>query len=254
MRVLVLGGTTEASALAAQLAKRPDIDAILSFAGRTTNPRPSALPRRTGGFGGADGLAAWLTEHRIDIVVDATHPFATMMSGNAAAACARLGLPLLGLRRPPWLPQPGDRWIEVANMADAVPALGQAPRRVFLTVGRLELAPFATAPQHFYLARSIEPIGDALPAPRVRTIQARGPFDEAGERALLERENIDTIVTKNSGGSATYAKIAAARALGLPVVVIARPQKPEVAAVASDTAAALDWIEAQHRVTMPRGV
>ena len=253
MRVLVLGGTTEASALAAQLAGRRDIDAILSLAGRTSNPRPSQLPSRTGGFGGVEGLAEWLTEHRTDAVVDATHPFAAMMSRNAAAACLRLGLPLLGLRRPPWQPQPGDRWAEVANMADAVPALGQTSRRVFLTVGRLELAPFATAPQHFYLARSIEPIGDALPAPRVRTIQARGPFDEAGERALLERENIDTIVTKNSGGSATYAKIAAARALGLQVVIIAQPEMPMVAHVAS-AAEAMDWIDAQHRLAMPRGV
>ena len=253
MRILILGGTTEASALAASLAERPDIDAILSLAGRTANPRPSPLPTRTGGFGGTEGLARWLTEHQIDAVIDATHPFAAIMSRNTAAACLRLSLPMLALRRPPWQPQPGDRWIEVANMADAVPALGIEPRRVFLTVGRLELAPFATAPQHVYLVRSIEPIGDALLAPRVRTVQARGPFDEPAERALLERSNIDVIVTKNSGGSATYAKIAAARALTLPVVVVARPEKPAVADVAS-VAEAMDWIEAQHRVAMPRGV
>ena len=149
MRVLILGGTTEASALGAKLAERADIDAILSLAGRTANPRPSPLPTKTGGFGGAEGLARWLTEHRTDAVVDATHPFAAMMSRNAAAACFRLGLPLLGLRRPPWRAQPGDRWIEVVTMADAVPALGPTPRRAFLTIGRLELAPFATAPQHF---------------------------------------------------------------------------------------------------------
>jgi precorrin-6A/cobalt-precorrin-6A reductase len=253
MRILVLGGTTEASALAASLAERADIDAILSLAGRTTNPRPSPLPTKTGGFGGAEGLARWLTEHKTDAVVDATHPFAAMMSRNAAAACSRLGLPLLGLRRPPWHAQPSDRWIEVATMADAVPALGQTPRRVFLTIGRLELAPFATAPQHFYLVRSIEPVSDALPVPRLSTLLARGPFDEAGERALLESEHIDIIVTKNSGGSATYAKIAMARALGLPVVVVARPEKPAVTE-AENVAAALDWVDAQQRVPLLRGV
>jgi precorrin-6A/cobalt-precorrin-6A reductase len=253
MRVLVLGGTAEASALAAKLAERSGIDATLSLAGRTTNPRPSPLPMRTGGFGGAEGLARWLSEHQTDAVVDATHPFAAMMSRNAAQACTRLGVPLLALRRPPWRAQPGDRWIEVATMADAVPALGAAPRRVFLTIGRLELAPFAAAPQHFYLVRSIEPIGEALAVPHLRTLRARGPFDEAGERALLESEHIEVIVTKNSGGSATYAKIAAARALGLPVVVGARPEKPAVDHVAS-VAAALDWIEVQLRLPMLRGV
>ena len=138
-------------------------------------------------------------------------------------------------------------------MADAVPALGSSPRRVFLTIGRLELAPFATAPQHFYLVRSIEPVGDALPVPRVSTLLARGPFDEAGERTLLESERIDIIVTKNSGGSATYAKIAVARALSLPVVVVARPEKPAVTE-AESVAAALDWIDAQQRVPLLRGV
>jgi precorrin-6A/cobalt-precorrin-6A reductase len=253
MRILVLGGPTTTPGLAAKLVERTDIHAILSLAGRTANPRPSLLPTKTGGFGGAEGLARWLTEHQTDAVVDATHPFAATMSRNAAAACRRLGVPLLGLRRPPWRAQPGDRWIEVATMADAVSALGPAPRRVFLTIGRLELAPFATAPQHFYLVRSIEPVGDALPAPRVRTLLARGPFDEAGERALLETEHIDIIITKNSGGSATYAKIAVARALGLPVVVVARPEKPAVTE-AESVAAALDWIDAQQRARMMRGV
>ena len=253
MRILVLGGTAEASALAAKLAERSDIDAILSLAGRTSNPRPSPLPTQIGGFGGAVGLARWLTEHHTAAVVDATHPFAAAMSRNAVEACKRLGLPLLGLRRPPWRAQPGDRWIEVATMADAVPALGTAARRVFLTIGRLELAPFAAAPQHFYLVRSIEPVGDALPVPHVQSLQVRGPFDEAGERALLESEHIDIVVTKNSGGSATYAKIAAARALGLPVVVVARPEKPAAEDVAS-VAAALEWIEVQLRVPMLRGV
>ena len=253
MRILVLGGTAEASALAAALAQRLDVEAVLSLAGRTSNPRPSPLPTRIGGFGGIQGLARWLAQHRIEAVIDATHPFAAVMSGNAAAACGRLGLPLLGLRRPPWQAQPGDRWIEVATMPDAVPALGPVPRRVFLTVGRLELGPFAAAPQHAYLVRSIEPIGEALPAPHVQQLRARGPFDEAAEHALLVREHIEILVTKNSGGAATYAKIAAARALGLPVVVVARPQKPAVSEV-TDMAAALEWIAGQQRVPMRRGV
>ena len=253
MRILILGGTAEASALAAALAQHPDIDAVLSLAGRTSNPRPSPLPSRIGGFGGIEGLARWLTLHGTEAVVDATHPFAAMMSRNAAAACKRLGLPLLGLRRPPWQARAGDRWIEVATMADAAPALGPAPRRVFLTVGRLELGPFAAAPQHAYLVRSIEPIGDALPAPHVQQLRARGPFEEAAEQALLEREHIEILVTKNSGGAATYAKIAAARALGLPVVVVARPQKPAVAEVAT-VSAALDWIAGQQRSRTLRGV
>ena len=253
MRVLVLGGTTEASTLARELAARADTDAVLSLAGRTTNPRPSPLPVRSGGFGGVEGLVRWLAEHRTDAVVDATHPFAAVMSRHAAAACLRLGVPLLGLHRPPWQAQPGDRWIEIATMADAVRVLGPEPRRVFLTIGRLELGPFAAAPQHFYLARSIEPIGDALPAPHVTALQAAGPFDEPAERALMQRERIDIIVTKNSGGTATYPKIAAARALGLPVVVVARPEKPAVVNVTC-VAAALDWIEAQRGAPTLRGV
>jgi precorrin-6A/cobalt-precorrin-6A reductase len=253
MRVLVLGGTTEASALAAKLVERAQIDAILSLAGRTANPRPSPLPTRIGGFGGTEGLARWLTEHQTDAVIDATHPFAAVMSRNAAAACFHLGLPLLGLRRPPWRAQPGDHWIEVATVADAAPALGAAPRHVFLTIGRLELAPFATAPQHFYLVRSIEPIGDALPAPHIRELRARGPFNEPDELALLRSEYIDIVVTKNSGGSATYAKIAAARAIGIPMVVVTRPEKRAVAEVES-VAAALDWIDAQQHALRLRGV
>ncbi len=253
MRILVLGGTAEASALARKLAGRADIDATLSLAGRTTNPRPSPLSVRIGGFGGTEGLVRWLAEHDTDAVVDATHPFAAVMSCHAAAACLRLGVPLLALHRAPWQARPGDRWIEVATIADAVPALGPEPRRVFLTIGRLELGPFAAAPQHFYLVRSIEPIGDGLPVPQVTALQAAGPFDEPAERALMQREHINIIVTKNSGGAATYAKIAAARALALPVIVVARPEKPAVANVTCITAA-LDWIDAQRGVPTLRGV
>jgi precorrin-6A/cobalt-precorrin-6A reductase len=246
MRILILGGTTEASALAARLAGRSDFSPLLSLAGRTSDPRPLPIPTRIGGFGGVEGLARFLREDRIEAVVDATHPFAAVMSHNAAGACAQTGVPLLALRRPPWTHQEGDRWIEVESMMGAVQALGEVPRRVFLTVGRLELRPFAAAPQHTYLVRTIEPIGDALPVPGIIAIHDRAPFDEVAERALMERERVQVVVTKNSGGTATYPKIAAARALGLPVIIVTRPDKPgNVEEVATDEAA-FEWLERRH--------
>ena len=248
MHVLVLGGTTEASALASRLAGRRDLSATLSLAGRTSFPKPAPVPTRIGGFGGAEGLGRWLAKHRIGAVVDATHPFAAVISRNAAAACAQRGVPLLALRRPPWQAQAGDRWIEVPTMPEAVAALGPAPRRVFLTVGRLELSAFAAAPQHAYVVRTIEPIGDALPAPDVVTIQDRGPFGEADEQRLMQEHGIEVVVTKNAGGLATYGKIAAARALGLPVVTVARPPKPDALTVES-VEAVLAWIDAHDRAS-----
>jgi len=245
MRLLILGGTTEAAELAARLAGRGDLAVTLSLAGRTLAPKPAPVPTRVGGFGGVEGLSAWIVGQEIGAVIDATHPFAAVISANAAAACARLGVPLMALRRAAWRPQPGDRWTEVPTMEAAAAALGEAPRRVFLTVGRLELAPFAAAPWHRYLVRTIEPIGDALPVPDVTAIRDRGPFDAAAERALMEAHGVEVLVTKHSGGAATYGKLAAARALGLPVVMVARPAKPPVA-TADSVEDALAWIEA-HR-------
>ncbi len=246
MRILILGGTTEASALAALLAGRSDFCPLLSMAGRTSDPRPLPIPTRIGGFGGVAGLASFLAQERIEAVVDATHPFAAVMSRNAAEACGQTGVRLLALRRPPWKQQEGDRWIEVGSMEDSVRALGDIPRRVFLTVGRLELPPFVAAPQHTYLVRTIEPIGDALPVPDIIAIQDRAPFDEAAERALMERERVEVVVTKNSGGAATYPKIAAARALGLPVIVVARPEKPRGVEEVATAEAAFDWLQRRH--------
>jgi precorrin-6A/cobalt-precorrin-6A reductase len=246
MRILILGGTTEASALAARLSGRSEYSPLLSMAGRTSDPRPVPIPTRIGGFGGVEGLARFLREERIETVIDATHPFAAVMSRNAAEACAQTKVPLLALRRPPWTPQEGDRWIEVPSMGAAVQALGNAPRRVFLTVGRLELPPFAAAPQHTYLVRTIEPIGDALPVSNVIAIRDRAPFDETTERTLMERERVDIVVTKNSGGEATYPKIVAARALGLPVIVVARPEKPRGIDEVATADAAVDWLERRH--------
>lgn len=214
----------------------------LSLAGRTSDPKPAPVPTRIGGFGGIEGLAAWIAAHDIDAVIDATHPFAAIISHTVAAVCGTLGRPMLALRRPPWRAQAGDRWAEVATMDGAVAALGKQPRRVFLTVGRLELAAFAAAPWHRYLVRTIEPIGDALLVPEVTALQDRGPFDEAKERALMQAQGIEVLVTKNSGGSATAGKLIAARALGLPVVMVSRPQKPEVESVTT-VDEALAWIE-----------
>src|SRR5208283_1843486 len=157
MRLLILGGTSEASALARRIADRPDLDAVLSFAGRTQSPVPPPIPFRVGGFGGITGLKAYLVEHKTNAVIDATHPFAARMSRNAAAACRDLRLPLAVLTRPAWRSQPGDRWTSVAEMAAAVQALGDRPRTAFLTVGGLQLAAFAQAPHHRYIVRTIEP-------------------------------------------------------------------------------------------------
>ena len=246
MRILILGGTTEASALASLVADKPEFSPTLSMAGRTSDPRPLPIPTRIGGFGGAEGLARYLVEEGIEAVVDATHPFAAVMSRHAAEACARAGVPLLALRRPAWERQAGDRWVEVSSMAEAVTALGRSPRRVFLTVGRLELLPFAAAPQHSYSVRTIEPIGDALPAPDVVAIQDRPPFDEEAEHALMRREAVEVLVTKNSGAAATYPKIAAARALGLPVVVVARPSKPAGIEEVATAEEAFSWLIRRH--------
>ncbi|MGU3536910.1 cobalt-precorrin-6A reductase [Methylobacterium sp. A54F] len=231
-RVLILGGTGEASALVRGLAAQGRHDVTLSLAGRTTAPKAEPVRTRIGGFGGAEGLAAYLAEHRIDRLVDATHPFAARISANAAAAAAKARVPLLAIRRPAWRREPGDLWTEVDDMAQAAAALGAPPRRVFLTIGRQEVGAFAVAPQHDYLVRSIEPVGDALPVPRLTHILARGPYDAASEAAFLRARAVAVLVSKNAGGAATAGKIAAARALRLPVVMVRRPAKPDVPAVA----------------------
>lgn len=256
MDVLILGGTTEASAIAAGLVNDPLIRATLSLAGRTRAPVLPAIAARRGGFGGIDGLARYLREHRIGALVDATHPFALQISRHALAAAGQAGVPHLAVVRPAWQKQPGDDWTEIPDMDAAVSALGAAPRRVFLTVGQQELAPFAAAPWHDYLIRSVEaPDPLALP-PRARCIAARGPFEVASERRLLAEEGIEVLVTKNSGGSATVAKLEAARALGLPVVMVARMVACPAAAggrTVADAAGALAWLR-HEAVSARRGV
>lgn len=221
--MLILGGSTEASALAAALAGRADVAATLSLAGRVREPVPQPLPTRVGGFGGIEGLAAYLRDKGIRVLVDATHPFAATMSANAREAAQMAGVPLLDVGRSGWLPEEGDLWTEVASMAEAACALGAAASRVFLTVGRLQLAAFAAAPQHHYLVRSIDPVGADHGLADALFVTARGPFSVADECRLMRDHEIEVLVTKNSGGPASFAKIAATRRLGLPVVLVRPP-------------------------------
>ncbi len=232
MRVLILGGTTEASGLAHLLAADPRFETALSLAGRTSKPRTQPVRTRIGGFGGPDGLAAWLEQEAIAAVIDATHPYADQISSNAVTACERLAIPLATIMRPAWQPEPGDTWLTVASAEAAADALGPEPRRVLLSLGRLELGAFSTSPHHHYIV---------LPRD-TRLIFDRGPFDEQAETALLMDEKIDVLVSKNSGGAATYAKITATRRLGIPVVMIARPYKPHGHAFDNAEGAA-KWLE-----------
>jgi precorrin-6A/cobalt-precorrin-6A reductase len=242
MRILILGGTTEASALARRIAGRHDIQPMLSFAGRTRQPVPPPVAFRVGGFGGIEGLKSYLREHQTNLVVDATHPFAVQMSRHAVAACRALGIPIAGFSRPAWDRQDGDRWTRVTDIAAAARALGNRPRRVFLTIGGVQLAEFVRAPWHWYLVRTIDPpVGMRFD----RLILARGPFGVEDEIALMRDERIGTLVTKNSGGSATRAKIDAARMLGIEVVIVGRPA-PEAYAAFHRVDDVLSWIE-DHR-------
>ena len=245
MRLLVLGGTTEASRLAKALATRSDLDATLSLAGRTEAPAAQPIATRIGGFGGVEGLAAYLRDHAIDVLVDATHPFAAQISKHAAEAARLTGTPIVAFVRPAWTREPGDRWIEVDSLDAAARALGEAPRRVLLTTGRLGLASFEVAPQHAYLIRTIDHPGDLAGLPDHTLLLDRGPFDLTAERDLMIRERIDVVVTKNSGGAATRPKMVAARELGLPVVVVQPPTRPDVPQVA-DVDAVFAFLEA-HR-------
>ncbi|HEX4355257.1 MAG TPA: cobalt-precorrin-6A reductase, partial [Polyangiales bacterium] len=223
-KLLILAGTYEGRVLGERLASDPRFDVLLSYAGATATLRAPNVPHRVGGFGGIDGLANYLRIEAMDAVVDATHAFAAQMSSNAVAACARTGTPLIRLERAAWRAQANDRWIDVSDMRTAAAALGPKRRRVFLSIGKTEVSAFALAPQHDYLIRAIDHFEPGLPCARV--IAARGPFEYSEEIALLERERIELIVSKNAGTSATYAKIEAARALGLPVVMVARPALP----------------------------
>lgn len=221
--ILILGGTGEARRLAEKLVASGDTKVTLSLAGRTAAPLAQAGEVRIGGFGGADGLADWLRAQAVDILVDATHPFAARISANAVTASGIAGVPLVALRRPAWQRQPRDRWIDTGSVPEAARLLGQEPRTVFLAIGRQELAPFKAFLLHRYVVRSVDPVEDGDALRGATYILDRGPFTEAAERQLLLAHGVQIVVAKNSGGDATYGKIAAARELGVPVVMVGRP-------------------------------
>lgn len=239
--LLILGGTTEASALAAAVAEK-GVRATLSYAGRTAQPRAQPVPVRVGGFGGAAGLAAWLRAQQITHLVDATHPFAAQMSANAVAGAEQAGVPLVALTRPAWRARAGDRWTPVADLDAAVLALDGPPRRVMLALGRMHIDRFAARPQHDYLLRFVDPPDRPPALPHHRLVIDRGPFTAAGDRRMLEAHRTELIVCKNAGGDGAAAKLAAARALGVPVLMIDRPALPPRRTCES-VAAVLDWLD-----------
>jgi precorrin-6A/cobalt-precorrin-6A reductase len=239
-RILILGGTAEAVELAKACAARPGLEVISSLAGRTRAPGLPPGEVRIGGFGGADGLARFLTVRGIDRVIDATHPFAVRIGAHAEQACLEVGVPRLRLLRSPWTREPGDHWIEVADLAEAARRLPELGCRVFLTVGHQDLGAFAGL-DLWFLVRTIEPPG-VLPLRHAEWLAGRGPFTVEDELRLLRAHGIDVLVTKASGGGATYAKLAAARQLGLPVVMVRRPPPPS-GTVVDSIEAALAWLE-----------
>ncbi|SFF81043.1 cobalt-precorrin-6A reductase [Streptomyces mirabilis] len=240
--VLVLGGTTEARRLAAELAARPGVRVTTSLAGRVSRPGALDGDVRVGGFGGADGLARWLREHRVDAVVDATHPFAAAITANAARAAAATGIPAVVLRRPGWTPGPDDRWHWAGSLPEAAALLPSLGRRVFLTTGRLGLAAFAHLSELHFLVRTVEPPEPPMPQD-MDVLLARGPFTPDDEQALLRAHRVDVLVTKDSGGEATAAKLTAARDLVLPVVVVRRPPLPADVTTTPDVPSALALLD-----------
>jgi precorrin-6A/cobalt-precorrin-6A reductase len=240
-RVLILGGTGDAAALAAKAAQLPDLEIISSLAGRTQQPVSPTGNVRVGGFGGEAGLITYLQQQQIDLLIDTTHPFAAQISWHAAAAAEHCQIPHLMLVRPAWQQQDGDRWIEVVSNEAAANVLPGLAQRVFLTIGRQELASFAHLHRIWFLMRMIDPPQDqALPPGEI--LLERGPFSLEHERLLLHTYKIEAIVSKNSGGDATYAKIIAAREMGLPVVMVQRPSMPKVEQVA-DVVSAVQWLQ-----------
>jgi len=241
VRILVLGGTGDARALAAALVAE-GIDVLSSLAGRVQRPRLPEGPVRIGGFGGADGLARFLRADGITAMIDATHPFAATITANAALAAARVGVPRLVLRRPGWQVDPS--WQVVSDMPAAAAAVrAWNGESVFLTTGRRDLAVFAEDSAHRFLVRTVDPPDGPVP-PRMTLLLDRGPYTLDGERALLREHGIGRLVTKDSGGSMTVAKLQAARELGVPVIVVQRPPLPERSTVVASVEEALTWLRA----------
>ena len=237
-RLLVLGGTAEARELAGAL-EAQGIRALSSLAGRVSRPRLPAGEVRIGGFGGVDGLTRWLRDEAVAGVVDATHPFAERISVSAAAACPAAGVPLLRLERPGWRERPDDRWHWVGHLEEAAAAIPRLGRRVLLTTGRQGLAAFAPVDAAWFLVRCVDPPAPPLPRHHELLLD-RGPYTLAGELTLIDSHGIDLVVTKDSGGVHTSAKLDAARERGLPVVIVRRPARPSVPEV-NTVADALSW-------------
>ncbi|WP_433665378.1 cobalt-precorrin-6A reductase [Nocardia sp. CA-128927] len=242
MKTLILGGTREARVLADIASGEQGFDIVSSLAGRVRDPLMPVGAVRVGGFGGVDGLREWLVANEIDTVVDATHPFAGIISANAAAAAAALRLPLVHLRRPGWSAQTGDQWIRVPDLAAAAKTVADLGDRVFLTIGRQGVGAFAGLTRPWFLIRAIDPPEGALP-PHHELLLARGPFAVDDESRLLADRRIDVLVTKDSGGDQTEAKLTAARSAGLPVVMVGRPPLPEAAVVMENVAQVWDWLQ-----------
>lgn len=240
---MILGGTLEATALCNRLADT-GVAAIMSLAGRVARPKRQRVPVRVGGFGGVDGLQCFIATAGITHVIDATHPFAAQISRNTIAACDRSGVPLIALGRAPWLEQPGDNWQHVPDIARAAAALDRPAQRVMLAIGRMQLGAFAAHPQHRYLLRLVDSPETALPLADAIVEVDRGPFDVMSDKALLRKHGIDLIVSKNAGGTGAVAKIAAARDLGVPIIMIDRPVLPDRHEVHS-IEAVLEWLSHQ---------
>ncbi|MEA5592762.1 cobalt-precorrin-6A reductase [Rivularia sp. UHCC 0363] len=240
MIVLILGGTQEAAELAKEAVNLPNIEVKVSLAGRTSQAIASNNSR-IGGFGGVAGLTQYLKAEKIDLLIDATHPFAAKISENAAIAAEKLELPRLMLVRPQWEAVKDDEWIEVETIQAAAGILPSLAERVFLTIGRQELTAFAQIENIWFLMRAIEKPSPHIILPKGLLLLDRGPFDRDLEKQLLHKYNIDTVVSKNSGGNATYAKIIAARELGIKVIMVKRPILPQGECV-EDVEAALKWV------------
>ncbi|WP_407645502.1 cobalt-precorrin-6A reductase [Amycolatopsis alkalitolerans] len=243
--VLVLGGTGEARALAAALTER-GVRVISSLAGRVANPRLPVGEVRIGGFGGADGLARYVTENDVVAVVDATHPFAQRIGVSAVNGASAAGVPLLRLERPGWQAGPGDDWHWVATLEEAATKITHLGERIFLTSGRQGLAAFAGCTGQWFLARCVDPPAPPLP-PKIEILLDRGPYDVPGETAILREHRIDVLVTKDSGGTMTTAKLVAARQAGIPVIIVRRPARPAAETV-REVAAAVAWVSAFPQV------
>ncbi|MEM1172328.1 MAG: cobalt-precorrin-6A reductase [Cyanobacteria bacterium P01_H01_bin.35] len=240
-RVLILGGMGDSLKLTALASTIPGLEVINSIAGCTRQPLVTSTYTRIGGFGGVSGLRNYLREQKIDFLIDATHPFASQISWNAAIATSKLNIPRLMLVRPAWKKTEGDRWLEVESNKAAARVLPNLAQRIFLSIGRQELVSYAHLKNLWFLMRMIEPPQPQTPVPPGKILTERGPFSLEEERSLLQKYEIETVVSKNSGGDATYSKIIAARELGIPLVMIQRPSLPEGEQV-SDVESAVSWL------------